>query len=47
MICPAIIEAWTTLPSSAEVKDEWSYTSTYSFSSMALYSDNSPFNFHL
>jgi hypothetical protein len=33
--CPATVEAWTTLPSSAEVKNEWSYTSTYSFAFMA------------
>jgi hypothetical protein len=25
------VEVWTTLPSSAKVKNEWIYTSTYSF----------------
>jgi hypothetical protein len=29
--CPATVGAWTTLSPSAEVKNEWSYTSTYSF----------------
>jgi len=33
--CPETVEAWTTLPSSAEVKNEWSYTSTYTFAFMA------------
>ena len=33
--CPATVEAWTTLPSSAEVKNEWCYTTAYSFAFMA------------